>query len=182
MHWKKSLALLASLASGLAVAEEALRIPEDAGRVSTFSATADPNLEKRLDVADPAAKARSAYYFMNYTVARRLWEPLAEGGHADAQFGLFQIHSLGQHVTPDLDLAMHWLRPAARQRHPAAMFHQGLAYLRGEGEARDTVAAWLWFRRAELKEYAGAARARASVERRLSADELVRARALLEQP
>lgn len=175
------LAGLLTAGGGTAVAqEESLRIStDDKNSISTFSADVNPDAPKPKD---PVAAARSAYYFMDYTVARRAWEPMAEAGVADAQFGLFQIYSLGQHVIPDLDRAMTWLRKAAAQGHAGAQFNFGLAYLRGEGAPHDNLQAWLWFSRAERQNYPSAERARAAAERRLSAAELAAARKQLPAP
>jgi TPR repeat protein len=170
---KAWLAAIAVICAQPVAAEDArYSISDDPKSISTYSSDANPQPAPR----DPVAAARSAFGFFDYTVARRAWEPLAEQGHADAQYGLFQIYSQGLHVTPDLERAMRWLQLAARQGHPAAAFNLGLAYLRGEGVEQDLIQAWLWFSRAEQKKFASADRARASVERKLSADELAQAR------
>lgn len=157
---------------GAPVPGKVYSIATDGPSVSTFSADAS----LRPPSKDPAGDARTAFNFFDYTVARRAWEPMAEAGQADAQFGLYQIYSRGLLVDPDLDLAIRWLKPAAAQGHAGAQFHWGLAHLRGEGVEQDIVAAWVWFSRAEAKNYAGATRARTSVERRLTPSQLMAAR------
>jgi|688.fasta_scaffold488297_1 TPR repeat protein len=166
----------ASVAHGVA-AEEALSISTDMKSVSTFSSVANPVQTPK----DPVAAARTAFNMFDYTVARKAWEPLAAEGHADAQYGLYQIYSRGLLVDPDQDLAMRWLRLAARQAHPAAHFYLGLSYLRGEGLEKDLAQAWVWFSRAEAAQFPTAARARDSVEKRLTPEQLAAARKRLAQ-
>ena len=156
----------ASVVQG-AAAGEALSISTDMKSVSTFSSEVNPVVTPK----DPVAAARTAFNFFDYTVARRAWEPLAVDGHADAQYGLYQIYSRGLLVEPDQDLAIRWLKLAARQGHAAAQFYLGLSYLRGEGVEKDLEAAWIWFSRAEAKQFPTATRARDSVEKRLSAEQ-----------
>lgn len=156
-------------------AEEVLSISTEMRSVSTFSSEVNQPVVPK----DPVAAARSAYYFMDYTVARRMWEPLAAAGEADAQFGLFQIYSLGQHVDPDPALAQVWLQLAARQGHAGAEFNLGLAYMRGEAVAKDLSQAWVLFGRAEAQKYPSADRARRAVERRLTPEQLEEARRTL---
>lgn len=131
--------------------------------------------------AGPAEDARTAFNFFDYTVARRAWEPLAEAGHPDAQYGLYQIYSRGLLVSPDQDTAIRWLKPAARQGHAAAQFYLGLSYLRGEGVEQDPGEAWLWFSRAEKQNFPTSERARASVEKKLTPEQRARAQKRLEQ-
>ena len=157
--------------------DEALTISTDIKSVSTFSSVVNPVLPSK----DPAAAARTSFNFFDYTVARLAWEPLAAEGHADAQYGLYQIYSQGLLVDPDQAQAMRWLKLSARQGHAAAQFYLGLSHLRGEGVEKDLEAAWVWFSRAEARQFPTATRARDSVEKRLSAEQLAAARKRLAQ-
>ena len=161
----------------VATAEEALSIATDTNSVSTFSSVVNPVVTPK----DPVAAARTAFNMFDYTVALKAWEPLAAEGHADAQYGLYQIYSRGLLVDPDQPLAMRWLKLAARQAHPAAHFYLGLSYLRGEGVEKNLEAAWVWFSRAEAAKFPTATRARDSVEKRLTAAQLAAARTHLAQ-
>ncbi len=155
-----------------AAAEAAMSISTDMKSVSTFSSVVNPVIPAK----DPVVAARTAFNFFDYTVARQAWEPLAAEGHADAQYGLYQIYSRGLLVDPDQDQAIRWLKLAARQGHAAAQFYLGLSHLRGEGVEKDLEAAWIWFSRAEAKQFPTATRARDSVEKRLSPEQLAAAR------
>lgn len=132
--------------------------------------------------AGPAEEARSAFNFFDYTVARRAWEPLAEAGHPDAQYGLYQIYSRGLLIEPDQAVALRWLRPAANQGHAAAQFYLGLTYLRGDGLEQNFTQAWVWFSRSEKQNFPTSERARISVENRLTPEQLIQARRLLNAP
>lgn len=178
-YWLLSVALAcagASVARGVA-AEEKLSISTETKSVSTFSSVVNPVVTPK----DPVAAARTAFNMFDYTVARKAWEPLAAEGHADAQYGLYQIYSRGLLIEPDQDLAMRWLKLAARQPHPAAHFYLGLSYLRGEGVEKDLEWAWVWFSRAEAAQFPTATRARDSVEKRLTPVQLAAARKRLAQ-
>ena len=161
----------------VATAGEALSIAIDTNSVSTFSSVVNPVVTPK----DPVAAARTAFNMFDYTVALKAWGPLAAEGHADAQYGLYQIYSHGLLVDPDQNLAMSWLKLAARQAHPAAHFYLGLSYLRGEGVEKNLEAAWVWFSRAEAAQFPTAIRARDSVEKRLTAAQLAAARKRLAQ-
>lgn len=157
--------------------DEALTISTDMKSVSTFSAVVNPLVTPK----DPVLAARTAFNFFDYVVARQAWEPLAAEGHADAQYGLYQIYSRGLLVDPDQDHAIRWLKLAARQDHAAAQFYLGLSYLRGEGVEKDLEAAWILFHRAEARQFPTATRARDSVEKRLSAEQLAAVRKRIAQ-
>lgn len=161
----------AGVAQGVA-AEEVLSISTDTKSVSTFSSEVNPVVTPK----DPVAAARAAFDMFDFEVARRAWEPLAAEDHADAQYGLYQIYSRGLMTDPDQDRAIRWLKLAARHEHPAAHFYLGLSYLRGEGVEKDLEQAWFWFSRAEAKQFPTAARARTSVEKRLTPEQLAAAR------
>lgn len=172
----------ASVFSGASIvraapAEEVFSIATDTKSVSTFASVVNPVVTPK----DPVAAARTAFNMFDYTVALHAWEPLAAEGHADAQYGLYQIYSRGLLVDPDQDRAMRWLKLAARQEHPAAHFYLGLSYLRGEGVEKDLESAWVWFSRAEAKQFPTATRARNSVEKRLTPEQLSAARKRLTQ-
>ena len=178
-YWLLSASLAcagASVVQGVA-AEEALSIATDIKSVSTFSSVVNPVMTPK----DPVAAARTAFNMFDYTVARQAWEPLAAEGHADAQYGLYQIYSSGLLVDPEQGVAISWLKLAARQGHAAAQFYLGLSYLRGEGVEKDLEAAWIWFSRAEGKQFPTSTRARDSVEKRLSPEQQAAVRKRLAQ-
>jgi hypothetical protein len=62
----------------------------------------------------------SAYVQKDYATALKLWRPLAEQGHAKAQYFLGLIHANGQGVTQDDAEAVRWFRRAAKQGNAQA--------------------------------------------------------------
>ncbi len=84
----------------------------------------------------------------DYAAARAQWQPLAEGGHRDAQFNLGLLHENGLGVPRDGARAAHWYRLAAEQDDRTAQAYLGEMYAKGLGVPRDDVAALGWFRRA----------------------------------
>jgi TPR repeat protein len=72
----------------------------------------------------------------------------AEGGNAEAQFGLGLKYSSNSEATEDLALAAEWYRKAAVQGHPLAQFNLGIMLAAGQGVAQDEAAANAWNLRA----------------------------------
>ena len=62
----------------------------------------------------------SAYVQKDYATALKLWRPLAEQGHAKAQYFLGLMHANGQGVTRDYKEAVRWYRKAAKQGNASA--------------------------------------------------------------
>jgi len=66
-------------------------------------------------VAQDMKSALKAYKRGDYETALREWRPLAEGGHAGAQYNLGFNYLQGKGVPEDLVLAYFWFDLAARQ-------------------------------------------------------------------
>jgi hypothetical protein len=79
--------------------------------------------------------------------ARRLWEPLAKTGDADAQYRMGQV-LLVEGPSRDAKLAADWLSRAAKAGHRAAMLRLATLYEQGDGLARDATEANRWYRMA----------------------------------
>src|SRR5262249_31909004 len=80
---------------------------------------------------------------------------LAEGGDAEAQFGMGLRLIIGDEG-PDYAQAAQWYSKAANQNHPLAQFNLGIMYARGKGRARDPARSLLWLGRAARLGDAGA--------------------------
>ena len=76
------------------------------------------------------------------------WRPLAEQGHADAQYNLGVMYNNGQGVTQDYAEAMRWFRKAAEQGWAEAQYNLGVMYNNGQGVTQDYVQAAKWYRKA----------------------------------
>ena len=74
-----------------------------------------------------------------------MWLERAEGGDPSAQYQLGWCHENGEGVERDLESAFRWYRRAARQGHPRAQYHYGLACSTGvPGVPWNRVEAFKW--------------------------------------
>ncbi len=81
----------------------------------------------------------------DYGAALRELRPLAEQGHAQAQYKLGRMYRAGVGVPRDAAVAAIWSRRAAEQGDALAQFDLGIMYATGQGVAQDYVQAHLWF-------------------------------------
>ena len=73
----------------------------------------------------------------NYAVAYCIWKPLADLGHAEAQYRLGWLYAKGLGLAVSESAAIHWWQLAANLGHADALFRLGWAYEHGEGTDRD---------------------------------------------
>jgi TPR repeat protein len=110
---------------------------ERVGRI----AADDEQIALAASAADAATKTLNglAWYLQgDYAPALRLWLPLAEQGHADAQFFLAGMYAEGRGVPHDYALAASWARKASDQGHADAQAKLGLLHSKGyDGLPRD---------------------------------------------
>ena len=97
-----------------------------------------------LVLAMPAAaqniqKGLEAYNRGDFATALREWQPLAEQGHAAAQYNLGRMYDIGQGVPQDDAEALKWYRKAVEQGHAAAQTDLGLMYGEGRGVSQESV-------------------------------------------
>ena len=90
----------------------------------------------------------------DYAAALKEWRPLAEQGHANAQFNLGVMYENGWGVPEDHAEAVRWYRPAAEQGHTKAQFNLGVMYDRGQGVPQDYAEARRWYHLAAEKGHA----------------------------
>jgi uncharacterized protein len=95
--------------------------------------------------ADRFDDAGAAYQRGDHKTAFGLLKPLAEDGHADAQFILGLMYELGQGVIQDYDEAIEWYRLAAAQGNANAQFNLAVIYYLGAGVAPDDKEAAQWY-------------------------------------
>ena len=84
----------------------------------------------------------------DYATALKEWRPLAEQGHAEAQFHLAALYEEGWGVAPDYAEAAKWYRLAADQGHAGAQLYLGFCYRNGWLVPQDRAEAAKWYRRA----------------------------------
>ena len=73
----------------------------------------------------------------NYAIAYCIWKPLADLGHAEAQYRLGWLYAKGLGLAVSESAAIHWWQLAANMGHADALFSLGWAYEHGDGTERD---------------------------------------------
>ncbi len=86
-----------------------------------------------------------AYHRGDHRVAMEIWRPLAEQGHASAQFSLGLLYDRGEGVLPNPKQAAKWYHKAADQGDPDAQLNLGLMYAQGDGLKKNYATAYKWF-------------------------------------
>jgi hypothetical protein len=128
--------------------------------------------------ADFAAGAR-AYDGGDYATAYAEWHALAEAGDAMAQTAIAGMYRFGEGRRVDLAAALGWYRKAARQNDMVAQMNLAEMYRSGLGTVHDRARAWLWFTIAAGLGGEWAKAQLKTLERNMTAAEMVRARGLL---
>jgi hypothetical protein len=95
---------------------------------------------------------RTAFNHGDYAAALREWRPLAEQGHATAQFWLGYMYNFGRGVAKDDAEAVKWYRKAAEQGEAQAQFNLSVMYEYGRGVAKDDAEAVRWYRKVAAQE------------------------------
>ena len=90
-------------------------------------------------------KGLTAYDSGDYATALREWTPLAEQGHATAQYNLGLMYYEGDGVPENDKTAVKWFRLAAEQGNANAQFNLGFMYVNGTGVIQDYVRAHMWW-------------------------------------
>jgi len=91
------------------------------------------------------AEGLAAYNRGDPTTALQEWLPLAQAGHADAQYNLAVLYGNGWGVPQDAAQAVLWFRRAADQGNPAAQASLGQVYEQGVGVPQDDQQACFWY-------------------------------------
>lgn len=94
------------------------------------------------------AEAAAASARGDYTSAVALIRPLAEEGHAQAQYNLGNMYRDGRGVSKDYAETVKWYGKAAEQGFPPAQYNLGLAYEKGDVAPQDSTKAVKWWRKA----------------------------------
>ena len=83
--------------------------------------------------AGESEKGLAAYNSTEYDTALAIWQPLAESGDAESQYGLGMMYGNGFGVPMDDALAIKWYGLAAEQGHADALNNLGIMYQNGWG-------------------------------------------------
>ena len=119
--------------------------------------------------AGPFEDGVAAYATGDYATVLSLWRPLAEQGHAEAQYNLAGMYEYGEGVPQDYAEAVRWYRLAAEKGDAYAQNNLGVSYYNGEGVPQDYVQAHMWFSLSASLETDAANRAEAVRNRALVA-------------
>ncbi len=82
----------------------------------------------------------------DFATALKEWKPLAEQGHAEAQYNLGVMYDRGEGVTQDDKAALKWYKRAAEQGDADAQNNLGFMYNHGQGVTQDDKAAIKWYK------------------------------------
>jgi hypothetical protein len=91
-----------------------------------------------------------------HQLALDLFRPLAEGGHARAQFALGVAYYEGTGSNRDPATAASWFERSANQGYAPAQFNLGNSYRYGDGVPQDDGVAAAWWTKAAAQEFANA--------------------------
>ena len=97
-----------------------------------------------LDFEEGVAAAQAG----NYAEAYCIWKPLADLGHAEAQYRLGWLYAKGLGLAINETAAVNLWKLAANLGHADAMFRLGWAYEHGEGVVKDLSRAMGYYMRA----------------------------------
>ena len=89
-------------------------------------------------------KGFDAYKNGDYATAMNEWRPLAERGHAIAQYNFGIMYENGEGVAQNDAEAVRWYRKAAEQEYARAQNNLGAMYAGGEGIERNYAWAVYW--------------------------------------
>ena len=99
---------------------------------------------------------RKAYNRGDYATALKELLPLAEQGHAGAQYFVGYMYYKGQGVVQNGAEAVKWFRQAGRQGDVKAQYLLGYMYYKGQGIGQDGEEAEKWLRKAAEQDHAKA--------------------------
>jgi hypothetical protein len=106
------------------------------------------------DPPHPLGAFSHAYHRHDYESAVKALRPLAEDGHAEAQFWLGQMYEFGRGVKQDYTAAFKWYEQSADKRESwgngcSAQAQMGVMYKWGTGIKQDDKEAYFWLLLAE---------------------------------
>lgn len=124
----------------------------------------------------------AAYMRGDYSTAAQQLVPLAESAdHAYSQYFLGAMYAKGQGVEQNLETAAKWYRSAAEKGVSSAQYRLGLMYRDGQGVPQDNEQAYAWLSVATKLGSNLAPPALASLDGKLSPEELAEAQKLSEE-
>lgn len=95
------------------------------------------SIQSEPATAGPFEEGVQAFQRQDYATARKLWLPLAEHGHAAAQYNMGVLYDEGRGVTQDYREAVKWYELAAAQGNQNAQYNLGAMHGNGQGVTQD---------------------------------------------
>lgn len=133
-------------------------------------------------LGDSWKEATEAFGRKQYATAMKLLRPLAENGHAAAQYQIALMHKMGLGVSKSEKEARKWSRLAAKQGHTEAQVLLGSLYYKKEGnESPEVIKAYMWYEAAAAQGNAEAQKEVATITKELSPQQLAEAQAKAQQ-
>jgi TPR repeat protein len=119
----------------------------------------------------------------NYKEAATWYRKAADQGNAAAQFNLGEIYYVGRgdDIARDYKEAANWFRMSAEQGNSGAEIAYGRMYEYGQGMVIDYVQAYKWYLMADASGNQNAKDAMASVEVKMTPDQIEEAKALIKK-
>lgn len=99
-------------------------------------------------LADPYEDGRAAFEAGNFKLALKHWQPLAEKGHGQAQYGLGGMYEYARGFERSDENAIKWYKRAADQGVTGAQYRLGVLYENGWGLSEDDALAVIWYEKA----------------------------------
>ena len=124
---------------------------------------------------DDFVDGMDAYERKDYKEAFRLFLPLAEQGHAEAQKNLGWMYKKGQGVPQDSKEAVKWYRLSVKQGNADAQYNLGVMYFKGTGVLQDYALAHMWFNLSGSNGNKNAVFNRDIIEKRMSPSQIEKA-------
>ena len=91
------------------------------------------------------AKGQDAYFSGDYQTAMTEWQPLADAGQMDGQYGLGLLYANGFGVDMNDDQALKWYGLAAEQGHAEAQANLAVMHANGWGVPQSNEMALKWY-------------------------------------
>jgi len=137
----------------LAPAELSPRQPTVTPTAREVESTASEKRIEQQTIEDKFRKARAAANAGNFKEARRLWEILAQLGHADSQYAMGRMYAKGDGVKRDFSEAKRYFELAAQQNNGRALHSLGIMARNGDGQVKNQERALAFFQRARSAGY-----------------------------
>jgi TPR repeat protein len=127
-----------------------------------------------LALAGPLDDAEFAFEEQHYETALQIWQPPANQGNTQAQFGLGALFS----AKKDYIEALKWYRRAADQGYPRAQHHLAFLYFAGLHVPQDYVLSYMWENLAAAQGEMGARESRDRIAADMTREQIAEAQRL----